>query len=80
MGCQPLDVALKKASAVSNKLLHGALVTFTSPESHLVSSVSAFIKESSGPASALVLIAHDTHLIGYSRDLSLEEPFYLFFY
>ncbi|XP_048506164.1 neurexin-3 isoform X4 [Athalia rosae] len=36
LGCQSLDVALKKASAVINRRLHGALVTFTSPESHLV--------------------------------------------
>lgn len=77
---------LKKAGATVNRRLHGALVTFTSPESHLVSlSIQSLKKKKSASerdeaeSSARELsFGPDTHLyipnwLTFTRELSFLE-------
>jgi len=78
---------VKKAGAMINaRRLHGTLVTFTSPESHLVSlSIQSFKKKSASErdeaessARELSLIGPDTHLyipnwLTFTRELSFLE-------
>ncbi|XP_024942008.1 neurexin-1 isoform X3 [Cephus cinctus] len=73
LGCHGLDVERKKSSAGTNaKRLHGAIVTFTSPESHLV--LPPWKAAKSGSISFKIRTNEPNGLVMYSRSGAHGRP------